>query len=163
MESKPHRKVDKLSFLLGRWDGYGKGKFPTIDSFDYREELCFSCDGFNDLIHYEQRTWLLCNDTEEPAHWESGFIKPVESSNNIFKISNAQDSGRVEVLEGNYIEKNSTHSLHFKMKLIKNDPRMLYSERVYTINKNELSYVMKMTTQTTTKHQQHLKAILKKA
>jgi THAP domain-containing protein 4 len=86
-------KTKKLHFLLGRWTGNGNGKFPTIASFNYRETLTFSIDGLNDLIHYEQKTWLTHND--EPSHWESGFIKPVENEETIFEISNSQDSGRV--------------------------------------------------------------------
>ena len=55
--------------------GNGNGKFPTINSFSYKEVLTFNIDGLNDLIHYEQKTWLVDNDT--PSHWESGFIKPI--------------------------------------------------------------------------------------
>jgi hypothetical protein len=48
------------------------------------------------------------------------------------------------------------------MKVIQNDPRMVNSERIFTINQNELSYVMKMTTKNTPEHQQHLASSLKR-
>ncbi len=153
-------KTKKLHFLLGTWKGNGKGKFTTITSFEYREVLTFSIDGLNDLIHYEQKTWLTHNET--PSHWESGFIKPVENEENYFEISNSQDSGRVEVLKGELASSGELHNLHFKMKLIQNDPRMVNSERIFTINQNELSYVMKMTTKNTPEHQQHLASLLKR-
>jgi hypothetical protein len=153
-------KTFRLHFLLGKWTGNGSGKFPTITSFNYTETFTFNFDGVNDLIQYEQRTWLTPNNT--PSHWESGFIKPVEGEENVFEISNSQDSGRVEVLRGEYSRQNGSDILHFKMKLIQNDPRMVSSERIFTIQDNQLSYVKKMATQNTPEHQQHLQATLYK-
>lgn len=153
-------KTFRLHFLLGKWTGNGSGQFPTITSFNYTETLTFNFDGVNDLIQYEQRTWLTPNNI--PSHWESGFIKPVEGEENVFEISNSQDSGRVEVLRGEYSRQNSFDILHFKMKLIQNDPRMVSSERIFTIQDNQLSYVKKMATQNTPEHQQHLQARLYK-
>jgi hypothetical protein len=129
-------------------------------SFNYKETLTFNFDGLNDLIHYEQRTWLIPNDI--PSHWESGFIKPIEDEENVFEISNSQDSGRVEVLRGKYFRENDTIILHFKMKLIQNDPRIVSSERIFTIEGNQLSYVKKMATKNIPTHQQHLEATLLK-
>jgi len=150
----------KLHFLLGKWKGSGFGKFPTIESFEYDEELFFEHDGLNDLIHYQQRTWMKGN--KEPLHWESGFINPVENKNNYFEISNSQDGGRVEVLKGKYKLNHDVHTLHFKSKLVENDPRMVKSERIFKIEGDKLEYLMKMTTKNITQHQQHLKAELKK-
>jgi hypothetical protein len=151
-------KTKKLHFLLGTWTGNGNGKFPTITSFNYREILTFSIDGLNDLIHYEQKTWLTHNDT--PSHWESGFIKPVENEENVFEILNSQDSGRVEVLKGKLISDVENHTIHFKMKLIQNDPRMVNSERIFTMQQDKLSYIVKMATKNTPEHQQHLESTL---
>lgn len=152
-------KTRKLHYLLGTWEGQGEGKFPTITSFKYKEILTFNSDGVNDLIHYEQRTWLIPNNT--PSHWESGFIKPLEDEN-LFEISNSQDSGRVEVLRGDFQNNNNIITLKFKMKLIQNDPRMVNSERIFTFHDSKLTYRMKMTTKNTPLHQQHLEAILYK-
>jgi hypothetical protein len=151
-------KTLKLHFLLGTWSGIGNGQFPTIKPFTYTENLTFNFDGVNDLIHYEQRTWLAPDNT--PSHWESGFIKPVEGEDNIFEISNSQDSGRVEVLRGEYTRKDGIDILHFKMKLIQNDPRMVSSERIFTMQQDKLSYIVKMATKNTPEHQQHLESTL---
>lgn len=153
-------KTEKLHFLLGEWKGEGNGGFPTITSFEYSEILTFKWDGTNDLIHYEQRTWLKPNHT--PSHWESGFIKPVEEENNIFEILNSQDSGRVEVLKGELVIESESYTLHFKMKILNNDPRVLNSERIFTIKDGQLSYIKKMATHNVPQHQQHLKAVLNK-
>jgi hypothetical protein len=151
-------KTKKLHFLSGTWTGNGNGKFPTITSFNYREILTFSIDGLNDLIHYEQKTWLTHNDT--PSHWESGFIKPVENEENVFEISNSQDSGRIEVLKGTYKLENGEHILHLKSKILQNDPRMRSSERKFVSIGSKLSYIVYMATQNTPDHQQHLEAEL---
>jgi hypothetical protein len=52
------------------------------------------------------------------------------------------------------------HILHFKMKLLQNDPRVISSERIFTISNQNLSYIKKMATQNTPDHQQHLEAEL---
>lgn len=148
----------KLHFLLGTWYGEGSGKFPTIAAFDYGELLIFRWDGFNDLIFYEQQTWLKPNGV--PAHWESGFIKPTGNMLNEFEISNSQDSGRVEVLQGQYRCNGNEHILHFKNKILNNDDRMVSSEREFKFLNNQLSYVVKMSTKDVRNHQQHLESHL---
>ncbi|TRX33267.1 FABP family protein [Flavobacterium sp. ZT3R18] len=89
-------------------------------------------------------------------------MRPFEDKENIFEISNSQDSGRVEVLVGEYTKENEIEKIHFKMKFIHNDPRMKNSERIFEITENSLSYIVKMSTQNTPEHQQHLKSLLKK-
>ncbi|MEQ9165998.1 MAG: FABP family protein [Fulvivirga sp.] len=151
-------KTHKLHYLLGTWEGQGEGKFPTINSFTYREVLTFRFDGLNDLIHYEQQAWLTPD--QSPSHWESGFIKAVENEEGIFEISNSQDSGRVEVLRGEYRNENGQHILHLKSKILQNDSRMKSSERKFASLNNKLSYIVYMATQNTPEHQQHLKSEL---
>jgi THAP4-like, heme-binding beta-barrel domain len=34
--------VEPLGFLVGEWRGTGIGEYPTVDSFDYEEELEFA-------------------------------------------------------------------------------------------------------------------------
>jgi len=55
-----------LSNLQGSWKGKGCGKFPTIDPFEYEEQLDFEVNSTYPLIHYVQRTILL--PTKEPSH-----------------------------------------------------------------------------------------------
>jgi hypothetical protein len=151
-------KTHKLHFLLGTWEGQGEGKFPTITPFTYREVFTFRFDGLNDLIHYEQQAWLTPD--QSPSHWESGFIKAVEGEDDIFEISNSQDSGRIEVLKGTYKLENGEHILHLKSKILQNDPRMRSSERKFVSIGSKLSYIVYMATQNTPDHQQHLEAEL---
>ena len=88
-----------LSKLQGSWKGKGEGEFPTIDSFEYEEHIVFEVNSAYPLIHYEQKTILLPN--QEPSHWESGFIRILDGD--VIELSNSQDSGRVEVLQGKII------------------------------------------------------------
>jgi hypothetical protein len=72
-----HPDLAPLSFLLGRWEGAGVGGYPTIDSFQYGQEVSFSHNGKPFLI-YTSRTWLLDEEGRpvRPSGMESGFWRP---------------------------------------------------------------------------------------
>jgi len=93
-----HPAIAPFSFLLGRWKGTGKGDYPTIESFDFYQEVTFSHIGKPYLI-YTSRTWRLGTDENgdltrdengelvrlAPLAVEAGFWRP-------------QPDGKVEVL-----------------------------------------------------------------
>ena len=81
-----HPDLAPLSFLLGRWEGFGKGDYPTIEPFDFIQELTFSHNGKPFLI-YTSRSWLLDDEgvPGRPLGMETGFWRP-------------QPEGRLEVL-----------------------------------------------------------------
>jgi hypothetical protein len=72
-----HPGLQPLSFLLGRWEGAGVGGYPTIDSFQFGQELSFTHNGKPFLI-YSSRTWLLDDDGNpgRPLGLETGFWRP---------------------------------------------------------------------------------------
>lgn len=59
-----------ISFLAGVWRGSGHGEFPTMDDFDYEEEVSFHELGLPSLI-YQQRAWSRTD--REVLHVEAGI------------------------------------------------------------------------------------------
>jgi hypothetical protein len=74
---EPHGDLAPLRFLLGRWEGAGVGGYPTIESFQFGQEISFSHNGKPYLI-YVSRTWLLDADGApgRPLAMEAGFWRP---------------------------------------------------------------------------------------
>ena len=81
-----HPDLAPLAFLLGRWEGAGVGGYPTIESFQFGQEMVFSHNG-KPFLSYTSRTWLLDADGHlgRPLATESGFWRP-------------QPDGKVELL-----------------------------------------------------------------
>jgi len=147
--------------LAGTWRGEGRGGYPTITSFDYRETLTFTRRDEKSLA-YEQRTqkrydgqteWLL-------SHWENGFIYILDSGE--LELINAQ-MGRSEVLTGKVESNDSTFKIHFVSKAITNDSRMVSSARRFELNSDILSYEMEMQTTKVDQMTNHLKITLHRA
>jgi hypothetical protein len=66
-----------LSWLVGRWEGAGVGGYPTIESFQFGQEVEFSTNG-KPFLSYVSRTWLLDDDGTpvRPLATESGYWRP---------------------------------------------------------------------------------------
>ncbi|HEX8629477.1 MAG TPA: FABP family protein [Catenuloplanes sp.] len=64
--------------FVGLWRGRGRGGYPTIDDFDYAQEIRISHDG-RPFLHYESRAWLLDADSGplRPSGREIGWWRPV--------------------------------------------------------------------------------------
>lgn len=88
---EPHPAVRALLPYLGRWRGRGRGGYPTIEDFDYAQELRISHDG-RPFLAYESRAWLLDAESQpvRPAGRESGWWRPV--------LADGGPTGELEVL-----------------------------------------------------------------
>ncbi|MEV4119222.1 FABP family protein [Micromonospora sp. NPDC049645] len=76
---KLHPALDGLLPYIGLWRGRGKGGFPTIEDFDYAQEIRISHDG-RPFLHYESRAWILDEQSKpvRPAGREVGWWRPVQ-------------------------------------------------------------------------------------
>jgi nitrobindin-like protein len=72
-----HPDLMPVAFLLGQWHGNGHGDYPTIDAFEFGQEIGFTHDG-RPFLHYFSRTWLLDEHGNEgrPLALETGFLRP---------------------------------------------------------------------------------------
>lgn len=75
---KLHPALDGLLPYIGLWRGRGKGGFPTVEDFDYAQEIRISHDG-RPFLHYESRAWILDEQSKpvRPAGREVGWWRPV--------------------------------------------------------------------------------------
>ncbi|MGA3488782.1 FABP family protein [Micromonosporaceae bacterium DT55] len=73
-----HPALDGLLPYIGIWRGRGVGGFPTIEDFDFAQEIRISHDG-RPFLHYESRAWLLDEQSKpvRPLGREVGFWRPV--------------------------------------------------------------------------------------
>ena len=75
---EPHPALEPLTFLLGTWRGGGAGHYPTIEPFEYVEEISFVHVGKPWLL-YTQRTRHAVED--RPLHAETGYFgRPATAS-----------------------------------------------------------------------------------
>jgi len=147
-----------FTLLEGTWKGEGRGGFPTVTSFDYRETLTFTRRDEKSLA-YEQRTQKRYDGQTEwlVSHWENGFIRVLESGE--LELINAQ-MGRSEVLVGTVETNGLIFKIHFVSKTITNDPRMVSSARRFELEGDTLRYEMEMQTTKVEQMTQHLKIAL---
>lgn len=88
-----------LSWLIGTWAGVGVGGYPTIDSFQFGQELTFTTDG-RPFLAYTSRAWLLDEDGNRvrPLARESGYWRP--QPDNRVEVVLAHPTGYAEVWVG---------------------------------------------------------------
>lgn len=86
--------LEPVAFLIGTWRGRGRGEYPTIEPFEYEEEVRFSHAGKPFLI-YHQRTWDVAGD---PLHTEMGYVRIVDAVTAELVV--AQPTGITEIHHG---------------------------------------------------------------
>ena len=52
-----HPNCARLAWLIGTWAGNGHGQYPTIEPFQFGQEVIFQQDG-RPFIHYFSRAWI---------------------------------------------------------------------------------------------------------
>ena len=71
-----HPDCAPVAWLLGTWQGNGHGDYPTIEPYQFGQELIFTHDG-RPFFHYFSRAWIVDEDGEKvrDAALETGFLR----------------------------------------------------------------------------------------
>lgn len=92
-----HPDVQALAPLLGTWAGRGSGEYPTIQPFDYLEEVVFSHVG-KPFLAYAQKTKAPADG--KPLHAEVGYLRAPRPGQ--IELVLAHPSGITEIEVGTY-------------------------------------------------------------
>lgn len=91
-----HEAMAPLAGLVGTFAGEGRGDYPTIEAFEYRETVTFGHVG-KPFLAYRQATSHPTSGA--PMHAESGYLRHVGDGR--VELVLAHPTGIVEVEEGN--------------------------------------------------------------
>jgi hypothetical protein len=92
-----HPDLEALAPLLGTWAGRGAGEYPTIQPFEYLEEIVFSHVG-KPFLAYAQKTKAVADG--KPLHAETGYLRVPEPGH--VELVLAHPSGVTEIEVGSY-------------------------------------------------------------
>jgi THAP4-like, heme-binding beta-barrel domain len=91
-----HEQVAPLAWLIGTWRGNGHGDYPTIEPFEFGQEVIFQQDG-RPFVQYFSRAWIV--DAEggfvREAAQESGFLRP--QPDRTMEVVTTHNTGFVEI------------------------------------------------------------------
>lgn len=146
--------------LVGVWTGTGEGRYPTIESFQYRETTVFTDRPDHPALHFDQRTWKLTPGGEAVSHWETGLLRI--SSDGTVRLHDAQP-GRVETMGGTWARDDPGWEISLASTGYAGDDRVVTTARRFRLVPGELSYEMNMETTSTPEMSLHLEARLVKA
>lgn len=146
--------VEPLSWMLGTWlsDPPGVGTFPTLQPFQYLEEVHISHVG-QPMLNFSFNSFHP--ETHKPMHRECGFIRLKPDTNKVAFVS-AQNTGIVEVEEGEVNGQELCVSSHSVSRIsFAKEPHVEQITRKFRLNsegKLEQTVSMATTTQPMTQH-----------
>ncbi|MEO1033750.1 MAG: heme-binding beta-barrel domain-containing protein [Bacteroidota bacterium] len=128
--------IRPLYVLEGKWTGYGKGNYPTLNEFSYKEETCFKTVANEPYILMTQKTWLIGGGQNEFIHMETGIISAIDMG--VLRFYTCHMNGRIEIMTGKYLGL-TKDSIAFVSDLVKNEINLkqaLSSSRIFKFNPN---------------------------
>lgn len=134
-----HPDIAPLAFLVGTWRGHGHGAYPTIEPFDYTEQVVIEPLP-KPVLRYAQRTAHAV--TGEPLHAEAGFLRLADGRP---ELVIAQPTGIVECHAGSLDGQRIT----FRSTVVGLTPsaaghRVTQVERTIEVDGDALRYVLSM-------------------
>ncbi|OYN92526.1 nitrobindin family protein [Parenemella sanctibonifatiensis] len=94
-----HESLLGLSWLIGRWEGSGKGTWPGEGEFEYGQQVDVAHNG-GPYLHYMSQMFAVdeAGKATKPLAMESGFWRPAGGNQVELLLSNAE--GRIEMWYG---------------------------------------------------------------
>ena len=137
-----HPDLQALAPLLGVWQGRGSGDYPSIEPFDYLEEVVFSHVGKPFLV-YAQKTRSAAD--RKPLHAETGYLRVPRPGH--VELVLAHPSGITEIEVGIYTADGTTIELDMTAANIGLTPtakEVTALGRSFRVDGDELSYSLQM-------------------
>jgi hypothetical protein len=142
MPADLHPNLEELAPLLGTWAGRGAGEYPTIQPFEYLEEIVFTHVGKPFLI-YGQKTKSVADG--KPLHAEAGFLRVPQPGQ--IELVLAHPNGITEIEVGSY----SVQDNIIELELVTTDVGLTPTAKKVTalgrslrLDGEELSYSLRM-------------------
>lgn len=142
MPADLHPDLESLAPLLGTWTGRGSGDYPTIEPFEYFEELVFSHVGKPFLV-YGHRTSAA--DDGRPLHAETGYLRVPQPGH--IELVLAHPSGIAAIELGTYSVSDEVVRLELATATIGLTPtakEVTAIARSFVLNGDELSHALRM-------------------
>ncbi|MGV9301872.1 FABP family protein [Nonomuraea sp. NPDC003727] len=101
-EPEVHPDLEPIAWLLGRWEGAGVGGYPTIESFNFGQEIEFGHNG-KPFLTYVSRTWLLdeSGGKVRPLATETGYW--LQQPDRQLEVLLSHPTGIVEIYVGEVV------------------------------------------------------------
>ena len=137
-----HPNLEPLAPLLGTWAGRGTGEYPTIEPFEYLEEVVFSHVGKPFLI-YGQKTKAVADG--KPLHAETGYLRVPQLGH--LELVLAHPNGITEIEVGGYSVRDDVIEIDVHTTDVGVSPtakEVSALGRSFRIDGDELSYSLRM-------------------
>ncbi|OBI60183.1 peroxynitrite isomerase [Mycobacterium sp. E796] len=137
-----HPDLEALAPLLGTWSGRGSGFYPTIQPFEYVEEVVFSHVG-KPFLAYGQKTKAVADG--RPLHGETGYLRVPRPGS--VELIVAHPNGITEIETGTYAVTDGLIELELSSTAIGLAPsakEVTALGRSLRVGGDELSYTLRM-------------------
>jgi hypothetical protein len=142
MTADLHPDLEALAPLLGTWAGRGEGKYPTIEPFEYLEEVVFSHVG-KPFLAYAQKTRAVADG--KPLHAETGYLRAPRPGH--IELVVAHPSGITEIDAGTYSVNGDVIEVELSSTAIGLAPtakEVTALGRSFRVDGGDLSYTLRM-------------------